>query len=224
MPMRRNLKTIVVVAIVAAILLTYQATTGKNPLEGIKGDQRTVKDTFQQAANELKDIVTTAADDIKEEVHSATNASETPASPEDAVKSGPYKVVRVIDGDTALININGTEQRCRLIGIDTPESVHPDEGRNTEEGKTASDWTKEFLTGQNVYLEYDLQPEDTYGRQLVYLYLEDGRMVQDELLKEGLAQVMTVQPNSKYASHFHELQEEARANEVGFWATAFKNN
>ena len=90
---------------------------------------------------------------------------------------GPYDVVRVVDGDTAVININGEEKRCRFIGIDTPESVHPDAQRNIEEGKAASDYTKELLSGQQVYLEYDLAPQDQYGRELVYLYLKDGQVI-----------------------------------------------
>ena len=101
--------------------------------------------------------------------------------------SGPYDVVRVVDGDTAVININGEEKRCRFIGIDTPESVHPDAERNTEEGKASSDYTNELLSGQQVYLEHDLAPQDHYGRELVYLYLKDGQMIQEILLKNGLA-------------------------------------
>ena len=120
--------------------------------------------------------------------------------------SGPYDVVRVVDGDTAILNINGEEKRCRFIGIDTPESVHPDAQRNTEEGKAASDYTKELLSGQQMYLEYDLAPLDQYGRELVYLYLKDGQMIQEILLKNGLAVTVTIQPNSKYASYFAAIQ------------------
>lgn len=136
--------------------------------------------------------------------------------------SGPYDVVRVVDGDTAILNINGEEKRCRFIGIDTPESVHPDAERNTEEGKTASDYTKELLSGQQVYLEYDLAPQDQYGRELVYLYLKDGQMIQEILLKNGLAVTMTIQPNSKYANYFAALQAEAREAGTGFWAATEK--
>ena len=135
---------------------------------------------------------------------------------------GPYDVVRVVDGDTAVININGEEKRCRFIGIDTPESVHPDAQRNIEEGKAASDYTKELLSGQQVYLEYDLAPQDQYGRELVYLYLKDGQMIQEILLKNGLAVTMTIQPNSKYASYFAAIQAEAREIGAGFWAATEK--
>ena len=131
---------------------------------------------------------------------------------------GPYDVVRVVDGDTAVININGEEKRCRFIGIDTPESVHPDAQRNIEEGKAASDYTKEMLSGQQVYLEYDLAPLDQYGSELVYLYLPDGQMIQEILLKNGLAVTMTIQPNSKHASYFAAIQSEAREACAGFWA------
>ena len=69
-----------------------------------------------------------------------------------------------------------------------------------------------------MYLEYDLAPQDQYGRELVYLYLKDGQMIQEILLKNGLAVTMTIQPNSKYANYFAALQAEAREAGAGFWA------
>lgn len=138
------------------------------------------------------------------------------------VLSGPYDFVRVVDGDTAIIAIDGEDTRVRFIGVDTPESVNPDESKNTPEGKEASDFTKELLTGKTVYLEYDVQLTDDYGRTLAYIYLDDGvTMVQTLLLEKGLATTMTIQPNSKYASSFHSTMVTARENKVGFWATGF---
>lgn len=139
------------------------------------------------------------------------------------VLSGPYDVVRVVDGDTAIIAIDGEDTRVRFIGVDTPESVNPiDESKNTPEGKEASDFTKELLTGKTVYLEYDVQLADDYGRTLAYVYLDDGTtMVQTLLLEKGLATTMTIQPNSKYASLFYSTMVTARENNVGFWATGF---
>lgn len=136
--------------------------------------------------------------------------------------SGPYDVIRVVDGDTAIVSIDGEDVRVRFIGVDTPESVNPDESKNTPEGKEASDFTKELLTGKTVYLEYDAQITDDYGRTLAYVYLDDGAtMVQTLLLEEGLAMTMTIQPNSKYASSFYDIMVNARENKVGFWATGF---
>lgn len=159
-----------------------------------------------------------SAQDITETVRSMEPTPEPP------VLNGPYDVLYVIDGDTAFIDIDGVETKVRFVGVDTPESVHQDESRNTPEGKIASQWTKDYLTGKRVYLEYDIEREDEYGRTLAYIYLEDGvTMVQEELLKAGMAQTLTIQPNSKYASRFYQLQVEAREAGAGFWATGFFN-
>lgn len=129
-----------------------------------------------------------------------------------------YKVISVADGDTFKINYNGKEEKVRLIGIDTPESVHPDKSKNTKYGKIASDYTKNLLENKTVKLEFDVSQTDKYGRLLVYAYLENGEMLNEKLLKEGYAQVATYAPNVKYADKFKTLQEEARKNKVGFWA------
>lgn len=135
---------------------------------------------------------------------------------------GPYQLVRVIDGDTIAINIDGEEVRVRLIGVDTPESVHPEKEKNTEEGKTAAAWTENILDGKAVYLEYDVSRKDSYGRTLAYVYLDNKTTMLNRLLLEnGLAQVMTVQPNSKYADDFYQLQVAAREAGAGFWAATW---
>lgn len=155
---------------------------------------------------------------IVEEIN--PNVTESPV--ESPILYGPYTVLRVVDGDTAMIDIDGEETRVRFIGVDTPESVNPDESKNTPEGKVASDFTKALLSSQEVYLEYDVNQYDDYSRKLAYVYLDDQKtMVQDELLKAGLATTMTIQPNSKYADRFYALQVEARENFVGFWRTGF---
>ena len=62
----------------------------------------------------------------------------------------------------------------------------------------ASDYTKSLIEDKTVYLEYDASTEDKYGRLLAYVYLSDGRMLQEILLSEGYANLMTIQPNVKY--------------------------
>lgn len=131
---------------------------------------------------------------------------------------GLYNVVRVVDGDTIIVDIDGDETRVRLIGIDTPESVHPDDTLNSERGKTASDFTSELLTGKQVYLEYGEEKTDKYGRTLAYVFLSDKTMVEEELLRSGMAEVLTIEPNSKYASFFEKLEAEAQRNKSGFWS------
>lgn len=136
--------------------------------------------------------------------------------------AGPYDIDYVVDGDTFyLCNDAGAREKIRLIGVDTPESVHADESKNVEEGKVASNYTKELLEGAGeAYFTFDAQIQDDYGRTLAYAYIatDDGFvMVQDLLLYEGMARTMTIQPNTQHAAHFIEVQRDAQANGRGFW-------
>ena len=103
-------------------------------------------------------------------------------------------IIRVVDGDTYVLNINGVERKVRLIGVDTPESVAPDTYRkeNSEQGKTVSQIVKDKVQKGDVFtIEYDQQQTDRYGRTLAYLYFNDGTMLQDWLLENGYANVAT---------------------------------
>ncbi len=126
-------------------------------------------------------------------------------------------VSRVIDGDTLLVTVGGQEQRVRLIGVDTPESVHPDESKNTQEGKDASAHTQELLpAGTAVWLEADAEDQDKYGRSLRYVWLEqpsdtnseseaEAKMLNARLVADGWAQPLTIKPNTKWADLFTRL-------------------
>ena len=127
-----------------------------------------------------------------------------------------FKVVRVVDGDTIKVDFNGVEESVRLIGIDCPESVHPDGSRNTLEGKIASDYTKSMLENKEVTLEFDIQERDQYGRLLAYVYL-GNIMFNKTLIEEGYAQVSTYPPNVKYVEDFVALERIARKNNKGLW-------
>lgn len=155
---------------------------------------------------------------------SATAQDTTEQEDLSAILEGAYAVERVVDGDTLyIINDTGKSEKIRLIGVDTPESVHAEESKNTEEGLIASDFTKALLSDTQVWLEYDVDRYDQYGRTLAYVYVEEGDnlvMVQDQLLYHGLAQTMTIQPNSKYATRFVEIQREAQQAGRGFWANS----
>lgn len=122
------------------------------------------------------------------------------AGPETAEKY-VTTVLRVVDGDTIVVNYNSVEEYVRLIGVDTPESVHPDSSRNTEEGILASDYTKSKLEGKQVELEFDVQQRDMYGRLLAYVYV-DGVMFNKTLLEDGVANLATYPPNVKYVDAF----------------------
>ena len=108
--------------------------------------------------------------------------------------TGLYKVIRVVDGDTIVINYEGKNEKLRFIGVDTPESVHPDKTKNTSYGKLAAEYTKGKLLGKSVRLEFDVEKTDKYGRLLAYVYLDD-KMFNKTLLEEGYAKVATFPPN-----------------------------
>lgn len=135
----------------------------------------------------------------------------TPSSP-----SNSAYVMHVVDGDTLKIKINGKVERLRMLGIDTPESVHPDPNKNTEAGKMASNFTKSQLEGKNITLEYDVEMHDNYGRILAYVYY-NGEMFNETLLREGYAKVLTVSPNRKYEERFRSLETMAKLKKIGIW-------
>lgn len=125
-------------------------------------------------------------------------------------------VKRVVDGDTVVLEKNGYEYKVRLIGVDTPESVHLDKNKNTKEGKIASDFTKERLTGKKVDIEFDVKPQDKYGRYLVYLYV-DGISYNEVLLEEGMARVMMISPNVKNKELYTQIEKRAKDKKIGIW-------
>lgn len=138
--------------------------------------------------------------------------------PQKIVLHGPYKVTRVVDGDTIVLPIDGAETKVRLLGINAPESVHADESKNTEEGRIASAYLKELLDSKEVFIEYDVGTLDQYGRTLAYVYLDDGTtMVNADLIQNGYAKVVRIEPNVKYYEKLKELEEEAKALGLGIW-------
>ena len=124
-----------------------------------------------------------------------------------STQNGEVYCDRVVDGDTIVVLMDGKKEKVRMIGIDTPESVHPDKSTNTPMGKIASKYTKDHLEGQYVRLETDVQERDKYGRILAYVYLDD-KMFNKTLLEEGLANLMTIPPNVKYVDEFKRIESE----------------
>lgn len=132
-----------------------------------------------------------------------------------------YDVVRVVDGDTLIVDIDGKDTKVRMIGINTPESVHNDPKKNTYEGVVASKYVKELLENQQVYIEYDEERLDQYDRTLAYVYTKDKELVNLKLIELGYATCMFYEPNTKYKDMFYEAMDEAKQNDVGFWRTDF---
>lgn len=134
-------------------------------------------------------------------------------------------VIKVIDGDTfkASFGNGASEVKIRLIGMDTPESVHADETKNNEYGVMSSDYTKSLLQeGQTVYVEYDKEMTDKYGRTLAYVWLSQDttvlyNMLNARLIADGYAYDKVYEPNDKYADVFHTLRISSQEAGNGLW-------
>lgn len=137
-----------------------------------------------------------------------------PDAPKDAVSA---RVQRVSDGDTFVATVKGRRERIRVIGVDTPESVSPNQP-DEPYGEEASDFAKHYLDGETVRLAGDAEPRDRYGRMLAYVWLEDGTFWNALLVAEGYAQQLTVPPNVTYERLFRRLVGEARREDRGLWA------
>lgn len=155
-------------------------------------------------------------------VISAVNLySQKKISDYDAVE---VEIVRVIDGDTLIVLMSGREERVRLIGVDAPESVSSNEEENSVFGERASEYTKAaLLPGTKVFLTFDEEREDQYGRMLAYVWTDsdlqnmDG-LFQKQLLSDGYAIAIHYEPNTMYMQILYAAMNEARLKKQGLWA------
>lgn len=137
-------------------------------------------------------------------------ASPAPVAPRDAPRR---RVLRGVDGDTVVLE--GGE-RVRLIGVDTPEMK--DERESVRYlAKRAAVFLADLVTKQTVRLEYERERVDRFGRTLAYLYLEDGRCVNLEVISQGFGYAFTRYP-FRYKSRFKQAERDARQARRGLWA------
>lgn len=131
----------------------------------------------------------------------------------DAEKVGLVKIERIVDGDTFVL---ADGRRVRYIGIDTPETKHPQKPVECF-GKEATEFHKQLLLGKKVRLEKDVQELDQYGRLLRYVWLDD-ELVNEKLVVEGYAVASSYPPNVKYQDRLNEAERKAREENLGLWA------
>lgn len=143
----------------------------------------------------------------------STSCAPTSSSPISGRSSAT--VTRVVDGDTVIARVGGQELRVRLIGIDTPETVAPDQPVECF-GPAASAFTHRRLEGRDVELEFDVERLDRYGRTLAYVWL-GGELFNETLVREGYALVTTFPPDVRYVDRFVAAQRAAREQHLGVW-------
>ena len=162
-------------------------------------------------------IAVFAPEPEKDTVQNIENVAITEVSPISQAQK-TYNVVRVVDGDTIDVSVDGEVERIRLIGINTPETVYP---RKPVEcfGVEASNKAKSLLSGKKVILENDNSQgeRDKYGRLLRYVFLEDSTSFNLLMIKEGYAYEYTYNLPYKYQSEFKKAQKEAETIKTGLW-------
>ncbi len=131
---------------------------------------------------------------------------------------GYFKVASFEDGDTITVDMNGKNERVRMIGVDTPETQDPRKPVQCF-GQAASEFTKQLIGNQSVRLEADPlnSNRDRYNRLLRHVYLPDGRLVQAEIIKNGYGFAYTSFPFTK-SEEFRNLQKQAREQNRGLWS------
>jgi endonuclease YncB( thermonuclease family)/membrane-bound metal-dependent hydrolase YbcI (DUF457 family) len=132
------------------------------------------------------------------------------------------RVTKVTDGDTITVETQGRSTPVRLIGVDTPETVAPDQPIGCF-GPQASSYTKQVLAQRIVRLEIPRigDSEDAYGRTLAYIYLDTNKdgsyehLFNEDLIQLGLARTTTF--SHSHRREFERLQEEAEDRSAGLW-------
>ena len=140
---------------------------------------------------------------------------------EDIEQTG-CELLKVVDGDTLTVLYEGEKVNVRLIGVDAPESVHPEESQNSELGELASAYLTELLKDTAyVYLEFDQEKYDSYERLLAYVYLAEDVAFQESLnfrlVQDGYAINKEYKPNVRYANELERICCLAKEQKCGLW-------
>ncbi|MBI3378107.1 MAG: thermonuclease family protein [Nitrospirae bacterium] len=134
---------------------------------------------------------------------------------------GYVRVIKVHDGDTVSVILNGRKEKVRLIGMDAPEI------KQKPWGTKARKHLEKMLTASNrtVILEFDVERRDKYGRLLCYIFTPDRKMLNIQMVKDGYAVLLTIPPNIKYVDELRMAENEARQHRRGIWnSNGFKES
>lgn len=146
----------------------------------------------------------------------AACASPAPGSGPPA--DGEGVVTHVVDGDTLDVEVGGTEERVRLIGVDTPESVAPNRPVQCYGAEASAHLASLVPEGTAVRLERDAVARDKFGRLLAYVYrAEDDMLVNLALVERGYADAVTYGDNETLYPELVAAEAAARDGGRGLW-------
>ncbi len=165
------------------------------------------------------DSINSAAEVLSYKVQIARVAQEVEEQLEKA-KEATYEIIAVVDGDTVKIMYEDEIKTVRLIGIDTPETAHPNKEVECF-GQEAADKMRELVEGKQVRISFDDSQDriDKYARLLLYLWVEDT-FINSEMIKQGYAYEYTYKLPYKYKEEFKTAQSKAEESKLGLWGDA----
>ncbi|WP_181350518.1 thermonuclease family protein [Thalassobacillus sp. CUG 92003] len=199
--------------------------TSEETIEQVENEE-TSADTSEQkeeendkSEEEAKDIEQTSS---KEEEKEAKKEAEEKAKKEKEAEEKQQKkktnatVTRVIDGDTLEVRMNGKTEDVRLLLVDTPETVHPNEPVQPF-GPEATKFVKDTLSGKDVRVKIGKEKRDKYDRLLAYVFI-NGETIQEKLLRKGLARTAYLYNDLTMLDQFHKVQQSAINAGKGVWS------
>jgi micrococcal nuclease len=141
-----------------------------------------------------------------------------PSTRQPVEAAGVGVVTHPVDGDTVDVRIAGQEERVRLIGIDTPESVSDDVPVECFGPEAKVRLAELIPEGTQVRLERDVEARDRYGRLLAYVIrTSDDLHVNRALVEEGFAEARSFEPNTARQAELDAAEADARREQRGLW-------
>ena len=145
----------------------------------------------------------------------------------DGIPAGaqPGVVEKIVDGDTIWVRIDepggplvaNATHKIRLLEIDTPETVAPDEPVQCGGPEASAFAARRMPVGSTVYLVADREDTDQYGRFLRYVWTEDGRFFNLDAVRTGHAKAVLFEPNDAHIDLLRDAEAKARREGLGLW-------
>lgn len=187
-----------------------------SPASATEGEAATVTSSSSEATSKSRTKSAKSDSTSRSTAKGSDRPSSTSSSTFDTTL---YRVIRVVDGDTVKVDINGGES-VRVIGIDTPETVHPDKATECG-GSEASAAARELLDGKRVAVVYDETQDrrDKYGRLLAYLDIPSTGDFGEAMLRNGHAKEYTYAKPYQRRSTYLSAEQQARSADRGGWGS-----
>ena len=131
------------------------------------------------------------------------------------------QIIHVIDADSYLIKIDGKVKNVQLIGVDAPERTG-EQKRSQCYNYEAKQYVLDIVD-QNPIVQIDtdsnVDAHDLHGRDLVYITLPNGKMLNQLLVENGMAKESNPEKkNYRMEKQFLIAQAQAKEAQKGIWS------